>query len=110
MLKLQTPIAVAKHIYQTNILGPIVFCTPEVGTWSTVGGLGVMVDELSLQLASSGQTGGVISPYYERIGTKKMPGWLSLDPHGFNYIDNIKVVADKEYEIGVHEGTVGNVL
>lgn len=30
-----------------NKLGPIAFITPEIGKWSTVGGLGVMVDELS---------------------------------------------------------------
>lgn len=34
-------------IINSSKLGPIVFITPEVGRWSTVGGLGVMVDELS---------------------------------------------------------------
>jgi starch synthase len=43
-----------------------VFCTPELGRWSTVGGLGVMVDELALSLAKQGQEVIVISPYYER--------------------------------------------
>ena len=57
-----------------------------------------------------GQQVIVISPYYERIGAKKLPGWLSLDPAGFEYIDNVKVVADKEYEIGVNEANVGGVL
>jgi starch synthase len=47
-------------------LGPIVFCTPELGRWSTVGGLGVMVDELAIGLADLGQDVTVISPYYER--------------------------------------------
>ena len=52
---IQNPAAkVAKLIFETNILGPIVFCTPEIGRWSTVGGLGVMVDELSLELAKMG--------------------------------------------------------
>lgn len=27
-----------------NMLGPIAFVTPEIGSWSSVGGLGVMVD------------------------------------------------------------------
>ena len=54
MLKIQAPVSIAKQIFETNILGPIVFCTPEVGTWSTVGGLGVMVDELSCGLANLG--------------------------------------------------------
>ena len=43
-----------KLIVESNRLGPIVFCTPELGRWSTVGGLGVMVDELSIGLASLG--------------------------------------------------------
>lgn len=30
-----------------NKLGPIAFITPEIGQWSTVGGLAIMVDELS---------------------------------------------------------------
>jgi hypothetical protein len=31
-----------------------VFCAPELGRWSTVGGLGVMVDELSVGLVELG--------------------------------------------------------
>jgi len=42
-----TAYKVADEIVKTNKLGPIVFATPELGRWSTVGGLGVMVDELS---------------------------------------------------------------
>lgn len=37
----------AENIVLTNKLGPIVFIAPELGRWSTVGGLGVMVDELT---------------------------------------------------------------
>mmetsp|Transcript_23355 Transcript_23355/g.20279 ORF Transcript_23355/g.20279 Transcript_23355/m.20279 type:complete len:296 (-) Transcript_23355:943-1830(-) len=37
----------AKVILEYNKLGPIAFITPELGRWSTMGGLGVMVDELS---------------------------------------------------------------
>lgn len=43
-----------KLVIEANKLGPIVFCTPELGRWSTVGGLGVMVDELSIGLAQLG--------------------------------------------------------
>lgn len=38
---------VIDKILVENKLGPIAFITPEIGKWSTVGGLGVMVDELS---------------------------------------------------------------
>jgi hypothetical protein len=37
----------ARKIIKANKLGPIVFICPELGKWSTVGGLGVMVDELT---------------------------------------------------------------
>jgi hypothetical protein len=46
------PKIAANSIIENNKLGPIVFCTPELGRWSTVGGLGVMVDELSFGLAT----------------------------------------------------------
>lgn len=40
--------------------------TPELGKWSTVGGLGVMVDNLSKALAKQGEEVIVISPYYDK--------------------------------------------
>ena len=39
-----------ENMLKGNELGPIAFVTPEVGAWSSVGGLGVMVDELSKEL------------------------------------------------------------
>ena len=47
-------------------LGPIVFITPELGKWSTVGGLGTIVDLLSHAIAKQNQEVIVISPYYDR--------------------------------------------
>ena len=32
---------------ESNLLGKVVFCCPELGRWSMAGGLGVMVDELT---------------------------------------------------------------
>jgi len=55
-----------KEILEYNKLGPIAFITPELGRWSTMGGLGVMVDELSVGLAELGEEVICISPYYER--------------------------------------------
>jgi starch synthase len=60
------PTRAASAIHDSNMLGPIIFATPELGRWSTVGGLGVMVDELAIGLADLGQEVIVISPYYER--------------------------------------------
>lgn len=48
------PVKAALSFTQSNKLGPIVFCTPELGRWSTVGGLGVMVDELAYGLSLLG--------------------------------------------------------
>ena len=45
------PKIAAQSILLNNKLGTIVFCAPELGRWSTVGGLGVMVDELAYGLA-----------------------------------------------------------
>ncbi len=44
--------------------GSIVFVTPEIGRFSTVGGVGVMVTELTQALAALGIEIHVISPYY----------------------------------------------
>ena len=43
-----------KNLIDGNTLGPIAFVTPEIGGWSSVGGLGVMVDELSKELVKLG--------------------------------------------------------
>ena len=80
----------AKSVIDSNNLGPIIFCAPELGRWSTVGGLGVMVDELSIGLASLGVDVWVISPYYER-NRKGETGYLAKDPAGIIYKDNFTV-------------------
>lgn len=80
----------AQSISQCNKLGDIVFATPELGRWSTVGGLGVMVDELAIGLAELGQSITVISPYYER-NRKGQTGYLAKDPAGIHYKQNITV-------------------
>jgi len=102
------PTRAAQSIFDSNKLGPIVFCTPELGRWSTVGGLGVMVDELSIGLADLGQEIIVISPYYER-NRKGQAGYLAQDPAGIKYVDNINVNIGGGFTIGVHEGTVKGV-
>ena len=63
----------ASLLVKDNNLNTIVLITPELGKWSTVGGLGVMVDNLSKALARQGQEVMVISPYYDsnRYGEKE---------------------------------------
>jgi len=53
-------------IISYNSLGAIAFITPELGRWSTIGGLGVMLDELSIGLVGLGEEVIVVTPYWER--------------------------------------------
>ncbi|MBR6133851.1 MAG: glycogen/starch synthase, partial [Bacilli bacterium] len=93
----------AEKLLTSNILGPIVFVTPELGRWSTVGGLGVMVDELSQGLRTLGQEVIMISPYYDR-NRKGQQNYLAQDPFNIKYIRNIEVQLDNKYTFGVHKG------
>ena len=95
-------------ILNSNILGPLIFVTPELGRWSTIGGLGVMVDELTQGLATIGQEVIVITPYYER-NRKGESGYLSRDPVEFKHIGNITVQLDTRATFGIHFGVVNNV-
>jgi starch synthase len=97
-----------ERLFQMNSIGPVAFVTPELGRWSTVGGLGVMVDELSKGLVHIGQDVLVISPYYEK-NKKGETGYLSKDPANFEHVFNIEVTLDKKYTFGVHFGTVDGV-
>eukprot|EP00274_Cyanoptyche_gloeocystis_P007383 CAMPEP_0196653188 /NCGR_PEP_ID=MMETSP1086-20130531/2781_1 /TAXON_ID=77921 /ORGANISM="Cyanoptyche gloeocystis , Strain SAG4.97" /LENGTH=643 /DNA_ID=CAMNT_0041984253 /DNA_START=70 /DNA_END=2002 /DNA_ORIENTATION=- len=88
-------------------IGPIVFVTPEVGRWSTVGGLGVMVWELAQMLTQLGEDVYVISPYYNK-NTKGESGYLAKD--NINYSFNVKLwIGEQNVEVGVHEGVVDGV-
>lgn len=93
----------------TNKLGPIVFLAPELGRWSTVGGLGVMVDELTQGLALLNEDVYVITPYYNK-NRKGEEGYLANDPGGFSYYKSFQVkAANGQYGIGVHRGVVNKV-
>lgn len=91
------------YLFKSSKLGPIVFATPELGRWSTVGGLGVMVDELSQALVQLGQEVIMITPYYEK-NRKGETGYLSRDSTTFTYLGNIDVNLDQKYTIGIHYG------
>ena len=93
----------ANSLFHNNLLGPICFLTAEIGRWSTIGGVGVMVDELTQGLKAFGQDIYVISPYYEK-NKKDQSGYLNNDPFNINYMKNVKVDLDQNYECGVHHG------
>ena len=82
------PIRAAQSIYGSDGLGPIVFATPELGKWSTVGGLGVMVDELSVGIAELGQEVICISPYYHH-DRKGRTDYIKAD--GIHHVDNMHI-------------------
>jgi starch synthase len=85
-----------------------VLVTPELGKWSTVGGLGVMVDELTTTLADMGHDIVVIAPFYN-LDRKGRGNYLQAD--GILYSGrNIGVsVGGVWTEFGVHEGRVNGV-
>lgn len=94
----------ATQIMETNKLGPIVFTAPECGRWSTAGGLGVMVDELSIGLANLGEEVWMISPYYDR-NKRGESGYLANDPADIKWISNLNIVIGGiNHTVGVHRG------
>ncbi len=98
------PKTFATRLVQENKFGPIVFAAPEMGRFSTAGGLGVMIDELSEGLAILGEEVWVISPYYER-NKKGQSGYLTHDPANINWINNVDVqIGNDHHTIGVHRG------
>ena len=75
-------------LFNSNIIGPICFITPEIGDkgkWTTVGGLGIMVYELTQELASLGQEVIIISPYYNENKNGNC-NYLSNDTQYIKYI------------------------
>lgn len=87
-----------KKILQHNKVGPLIFITPEIAPWSTIGGIGIMVDELTQDLAKLGLDIRVISPYYNFDRDGKT-GYLSGAKHLINFdtwVDGEHVV------IGLH--------
>ena len=94
---------IANYLFQSNLLGPICFLTPEIGRWSTIGGVGVMIDELSQGLKIFGQDIYVISPYYHE-NKKGQTNYLDNDPFNIKYIKNVSVDLDNKYEVKIYHG------
>lgn len=92
----------------SNRLGSVVFLTPELGKWSTVGGLGVMVDELTIGLAALGVDVHVISPYYN-VNRKGKGDYLSPDGILYSGSNVVVQVGPERVEMGVHRGEVNGV-
>lgn len=69
-------------------MGPIVVAAPEFGPWTKTGGLGVIVYDLCIALASLGEKVTVVTPYYERNIDGKQ-GYLGSE---FKYIMNLDIL------------------
>eukprot|EP00026_Physarum_polycephalum_P000161 Phypoly_transcript_00161.p1 GENE.Phypoly_transcript_00161~~Phypoly_transcript_00161.p1 ORF type:complete len:2059 (-),score=306.68 Phypoly_transcript_00161:106-6282(-) len=93
-----------KDTMAVNSLGPIVFVTPEFGRFSTVGGVGVMLDELARSLVLLGCEVYVISPYYNYGKDGKTPGYLEKEEF-IKWERNITTfIGNEKVEVGVHSG------
>lgn len=87
-------------------IGPLVFLTAELGRFSTAGGLGVMVDELTKGMASLGLEVYVVSPYYA-VNRKNQTNYLGK---GFMHTRNMLInVGSALLEVGVFEGIENGV-
>ena len=93
----------AEKLYNSNQLGIICFITPELGRWSTVGGLGIMVDELSQGLRSLGQDVIMISPYYYQ-NRKGQTDYLKNDPFNIQFLKNISINLDRNCTCQIYYG------
>eukprot|EP00871_Galdieria_phlegrea_P001995 jgi/Galph1/2797/GphlegSOOS_G1455.1 len=91
--------SVLKNVFE---MGPLVFVAPELGRFSTAGGLGVMVDELTKGLAALGSEVYVISPYYS---VNRKGEWKYLEPDGILWTRNVVVrCGSRDVTVGVYEG------
>lgn len=93
-------------VKRSSKIGPLVFLSAELGRFSTAGGLGVMVDELSQGLAKLGLEVYVVSPYYA-VNRKNQPDYLG---EGIVWTRNIYVdLGTSQVEVGVFEGVENGV-
>ena len=97
------------EVLRGNELGAIVFVSAEMGRFSTVGGVGVLVDELTRSIARQGYKVFVVTPYfnYNKYGHTD---YLRAED-GFSYRGNITVgIGDWEQQsFGVHVGKENGV-
>eukprot|EP00736_Rhodelphis_marinus_P004238 Rmarinus@m.30150 len=94
--------------FTTMSMGPIVFVTSELGRFSTVGGLGVMVDELTQGIVDLGSDVWIVTPYYNK-NRKGQTDYLRSEPT-ITFWKTIEFHLGKtKYSVGVHYGVVSGV-
>ena len=92
-----------KEVNTNNILGPICLVTPELGNFSSVGSLGITVDEFSKGLEKIGQEVIIISPYYKNF---KNDNEDNLDIQIFK---NIEVSLDEIFNFEIYYAEKDNI-
>jgi len=96
-----------KQLLEMNDLGTIVFVTPEIGRFSTIGGIGVLINELTITLSQLGHKIVVISPYYN-MNKKGEQGYLAKD--GIKLKSTIEMyIGGEKVSVGVHYGNENNI-
>ena len=86
----------------------MVFCSPEFGRWTKIGGLSVMLDELTQSLAVIGEEIVVFTPFYER-NTKGEKAYLDNENEFYHKLNIEIFVGPEKYVVGVFEGFVRGV-
>ena len=94
------------RILSDNLLGPIMFVTPELGPFSKIGGISTMVWDLCKELAALGLDVHVVSPYYN-VNNKGETGYLKK--YGIEFVQTIDVYVPEQTKIGIHYGLVEGV-
>ena len=92
-----------ESFFNSEKLGPIVFISPEIRPYSTIGGVAVIVTDLAIQLARLGEEVIVISPYYN-VNSKGIAGYLPQDKFPYKKNISVNLGSNELVEIGVHEG------
>ena len=91
-------------------LGPISFISSELGKWTSTGGQGVMINELSEGLVTLGEEVYVITPYYH-FNRRNCSDYLNDEKENFfTYTLDFDIYINNEkFTINVHEGKVNGV-
>ena len=95
-------------IENSNKFGVLCFITPEIGKWTSVEGLGVMIDELTQSLSKLGQDIIIISPYYHLDKSGKN-NYLENEENSFIYINDLELIIDKTYIFKIYFGKKNNI-
>jgi len=89
-------------------LGPIAFVSSELGKWTSTGGQGVMINELSEGLVTLGEEVYVVTPYYH-FNRRNSSDYLSEENQFEHTLDFEVRIGTEYYTINLYEGQVNGV-